>query len=60
MQFIRDLIRNLVILAVIGIILFLMFPSTMEQIFQVYGQLFGPLAILILIVAALPRRRRPK
>ena len=58
MQFIGDLVRNLVFLVGIGIFLYLLSPSFMGSVFQIYGQLFGPLVILLLIAAALPRRRR--
>jgi len=58
MQFVKDLIRNLIVLLIIGLILFVLFPGPMSQIFQLYGLLFGPLAILILIVTALPRKRK--
>lgn len=54
-----DFLRNLLLLAVIGIVLFMVAPDTMAQIFQLYQGL-GILTvfILVLIIAALPRRRR--
>ena len=58
MQFFKDFVRNLVILVVIGAVLFLMFPDMMKQVYELYGMLFGPLAIVILIVIALPRAKR--
>lgn len=58
MKFVKDLTRNLFILFFIGIALFVMFPDMMQQIFQIYGALFGPLAIIILVVIALPRKSR--
>jgi len=58
-MFIKDLIRNLILLAIIGFVLFLLFPDMMRMFFQLYNGLFGPvLIILIIIAAALPRRRR--
>lgn len=60
MQFLRDLLRNLAILFVIGLVVFIMFPDIMKQVGEVYSSLFGPLAILMVIVFALPRRRRSK
>lgn len=60
MQFVKGLVRNLLVLLVIGVVLFFMFPDMMKQVFQLYGALFGPLAIIILIVIALPRGSRKK
>ena len=58
-SFIKDLLRNLGLLLLIGIALFVIFPEMMRQVFQVYGALFTPALIVILIlVAALPRKRR--
>jgi hypothetical protein len=37
-----------------------LFPEEMAQIFQIYGALFGPVAIILLIAAALPKKRRKK
>ena len=58
MQFIKDFVRNLVVLLVIGVVLFFMFPDMMKQVFELYGLMFGPLALIILVVIALPRKKR--
>jgi hypothetical protein len=58
MQFVKRLLLNLALLVVIGIVLFILFPDMMRQILRLYGLLFGPLALVILVVAALPRRSR--
>lgn len=58
MQFIKDFVRNLVILFVMVLILLALFPTMMSQVLQFYSLIFGPLAILMVIVFALPRRRR--
>lgn len=58
MLFFKDFLRNLLILIGIGIILYLISPSIMGDIFRLYGAIFGPIAIILLIVAALPRKRR--
>ncbi|MPM37318.1 hypothetical protein SDC9_83928 [bioreactor metagenome] len=60
MQFLKDLIRNLLILVVIGVVLYLLYPTMMGQVFQVYGSLFGPVAIILLVVFALPRKKRSR
>jgi hypothetical protein len=58
MDFLKGLLRNLALLLIIGVVLFILFPDTMKQVFQLYGALFGPLSIILVVVAALPRKRR--
>ena len=58
MDFLKGLARNLVLLVVVGLVLYLLFPDIMSQVLQLYGAVLGPVAILILVAAALPRRRR--
>jgi len=60
MKFIDAWVRNLFVLFVIGVVLFLMFPREMKEIFGVFGAIFGPLAIIMLLVAALPRNGRKR
>jgi hypothetical protein len=59
MDFVSKLLYNLGLLAVLGIILYVAFPEIMGGVFQasllIYG---GPLIILMLVVYALPNRRR--
>ncbi len=57
MKFIKNLLINLALLVGIGIFLFYLYPDMMKQVFDLYGQLFGPLAIVMLIVFSLPRRK---
>jgi hypothetical protein len=59
-EFLKDFLRNLGLLLIIGLVLFVLFPDMMKQIFHLYGALFGPVAIIIVIVAALPRKKRGK
>ena len=58
MDFLKSLLKNLAFLLAIGVVLFILFPNQMSQVFQFYGAIFGPIAILILIVAAIPRKKR--
>ena len=58
MQFLKNFLKNLGFLLVIGIVLFFVAPDMMRQVFGAFGQLFGPLAIIMIIVAALPSRRK--
>jgi hypothetical protein len=58
MRFLKDLIRNLIIVVAFGIILYLMFPSIFGSAFSFDWVLFGPLLIVMVILFALPRKRR--
>lgn len=60
MRFLKDLLRNLAILIGILIVIYMISPDIMGQVFELFGSLFGPLAIVALIVFALPRRRRSR
>jgi hypothetical protein len=58
-SFLKGLLRNLGLILLIGIVLFIIFPDLMRQVFGVFGGLFAPGLILVLIVIfALPRRRK--
>lgn len=60
MQFIKDLVRNFALLLLIGFGLLLFAPDMMRQVYELLGALFGPVIILIILAAALPRRRRSR
>jgi len=55
----KDFFRNLVILALVAIVVFLVFPDLMRQIFGLFNGL-GILAffVLMVIMSALPRKSR--
>jgi hypothetical protein len=55
----RDFLLNLSGLVLIGLVLFLLFPNISKGILQVYNGLgILPIFILMVVVAALPRRKR--
>lgn len=59
MKFLKNFLLNLGFLFVFGVVIFLLYPDMMRQIFQLYSGLFGPgMIFLLLAVAALPRKRR--
>ncbi len=59
MDFIGKLLYNLGLLAVLGIIFYVAFPEIMDGGFQSTLPIYGvPLIILMLVVYALPNRRR--
>jgi hypothetical protein len=55
----RNFLINLTILVVIAIVLFIMFPDIMRQVVGLYNGLgILPIIILLVILSALPRRKR--
>jgi len=58
MEFLKNLLRNIIILVAIGVFLYFASPDIMGQVYNLFGSLFGPLAIIMLVVLALPRRSR--
>jgi len=58
MSFFKALMRNIAILIIIGLAMYIFFPEVMGQVYDLLGALFGPLLILIVVVAALPGKRR--
>ena len=59
-MFWKNFIRNILILGAIFIVLLIIQPGIMSQVYGALGQLFGPLLIVIVIVAALPRKSRSR
>jgi len=54
-----NFLRNLALLAVLGAILFIVAPDMMRQVLGLYNGLrILPIFILLVILAALPRRNR--
>lgn len=57
MRFLKNFLINLFWLFVFGLIVYLIYPDIIGMVYKTIGQLFGPLVILMIIVAALPGRR---
>jgi hypothetical protein len=56
MGYLKRLFRNLFLLIVIGLVFYLVNPTMAAQVYEVFGLLFGPVLVIILIIAAaLPR-----
>lgn len=60
MNFLSAFLRNLLLLVGAGILLLILFPTIMGSVFGVYGAIFGPLAIIMLLVFALPQSKSRK
>ncbi len=56
MDYFKKLLRNIGLLLIIGIVLLMLSPSIMGQVYNFFGALFGPLVILMIIAIALPKR----
>ncbi len=60
MDFLKGFIRNIAILTGIGLIIYLIEPDMVRQVIEAYWLIFGPIALLLLVVAALPQRKGKK
>lgn len=60
MQFLKDLLLNIAIYAIVMLVLYLVFPDLISQVYDFLWMMFGPLIFLLLVPAVLPaiRRRR--
>jgi hypothetical protein len=55
----KDFLRNLGILIIFGVVFFMLFPEIMRGILGLYDGLgILPIFILLVIVSALPKRKR--
>jgi hypothetical protein len=55
----KDFLRNLGILIIFGVMFFMLFPEIMRGILGLYDGLgILPIFILLIIVSALPKRKR--
>lgn len=57
MKFLKKFLVNLLVLLVLFVLMYLFSPDIFGMVYKTIGQLFGPLVILMIIVAALPGRR---
>ncbi|HBH13868.1 MAG TPA: hypothetical protein DDX29_12280 [Clostridiales bacterium] len=60
MTFLKGLLRNLLFLAGLGLIIYLIEPEMVKGAFEAYWQILGPIGLLIIIVAAVPNKKRTK
>ena len=60
MDYLKGLLRNLAILFGLGLILYIAAPGIIGLVYQTMGGLYGLLLIPMLVVAALPNRRKKK
>jgi hypothetical protein len=60
MAFLKGFLRNLVSLAGLGLIIYLIEPGMVKSVFEAYWMILGPIGILLIIVAAIPQKRRKR
>jgi len=60
MAFLKGLLKNLAFFAGLGLIIYLIEPEIMKGAFEAYWMILGPIGILLIIVAAIPQRRKTK
>lgn len=57
MRFLKNFLVNIFWVFVFGLIVYVIFPDIIGLAYKTLGNLFGPLVILMIIVASLPGRR---
>ena len=58
MAFFKGFIRNMLFLAGLGLIIFLVEPEMVKSVFEAYWMILGPIGILLIMVAAIPKRKK--
>lgn len=58
MKFLGSWVGNIILLLGILFVVFILSPQIMGEVFKFQWMLLGPILILVIIVFALPRRRR--
>jgi uncharacterized membrane protein YedE/YeeE len=58
MSFLKGFLTNLLFIVAIGVVLFIVAPDMMKQVFQLYGGLFGPVLVMVLIFVAAPAQKK--
>ena len=58
MAFLKGFLRNLVFLAGLGLVIYLIEPEMVKGAFEAYWMILGPIGILLILIMALPQKRR--
>ena len=58
MKFAINLLRNLAIMVILAVILYIVKPEIMAQVFLEYWMYFTPLLLLLVVFLAFPRKRK--
>ncbi len=58
MRFLSQFLVNLGVLLGGAVVLLILFPDIMSQVYSLLGGILGPVLFLVVIVGALPARRR--
>jgi len=57
MDYFKRFLRNLGLLAALMVLLFIFSPTLMTDAFNALGNIFGPLVVVMIIVAVLPKKK---
>lgn len=60
MDFLKGFLRNLALLAILGLIIYLIEPEMVSQVIEAYWLILGPIAIFMVIVFAIPSTKGRK
>lgn len=57
MDYFKRFLKNLGLMLALFVLLLIFSPTMMSDVFNTLGAIFGPLVILMVIVAALPKKK---
>lgn len=58
MAFLKGFLRNLALIVGLGVVIYLIEPEMVKSVIEAYWMILGPIAVLFLIIAALPKKTR--
>lgn len=58
MTFLKNFLRNLFILAVLGLIIYLVAPDIVGEAAEAYLTILGPIGLLFIVVFAIPKKEK--
>ncbi|QRN82838.1 hypothetical protein JR338_10500 [Chloroflexota bacterium] len=57
MDFLKGFLKNLLLIFVLFLVVYFMYPEVVKQMLEAYWLILGPMALIFVIVAALPKKR---
>jgi len=54
----KNFLRNLILLAVLGVVIYLVAPEMVSGAAEAYWTILGPIGILLIIVFAIPKKKK--
>ena len=58
MTFLKNFLRNLILIAVLGLVIYLVAPDMVIGVAEAYWTILGPIGLLLIVVFAIPNKRK--